>query len=369
MDLSKSIDFLLENGGDVIRYRLHKEILKDISKREEAALLEKVMQTPYYRLIESYVRPNGYIGYGMHSWENFGSFHKETPLQDGEYAARLLSNYAIPKDTPIVKNFVTALRDDKILETEFSYINPEVVRFRNRYIAYGCGFALMELVNTSQALLGYGDDEEMQPYLEIAYRAFESVLHIRSLEEIGLKRNNKWVYVEPNILFPCQYHLEALAHTQSWRSEEKIATFVKAVNYHDKIMRDGDAFYIKIGNRFYAPYWAYREPFKPFEVNCTRIAGQRKTLTHLAMIGGDKIDVVKKSMEVVEEALSKDGILRLNFVSAYQKRRYKAVNLKYPGPYSEIALETEHETDTKLWCELTFWAVQLLNIVKNNGKK
>lgn len=211
---------MLENGGAVIRYRLHKEILKDISEREETALLEKVMQTPYYRLVESYAKPNGYIGYGMHSWENFGMFHKETPLQDGEYAARLLSNYAIPKEAPIVKNFVAALRDDKILESKFSYINPEIVRFRNRYIAYGCGFALMELVNTCQALLGYGDDEEIKPYLELAYRAFKDVLHIHSLEDIGLKRNKKWVYVEPNILFPCQYHLEALAHTTSWRNEE-----------------------------------------------------------------------------------------------------------------------------------------------------
>ena len=56
MDLSKSIDFLLENGGDVMKYRLHKEIIKDISKNEEENLLEKVIQTPKYRLLESYVK-------------------------------------------------------------------------------------------------------------------------------------------------------------------------------------------------------------------------------------------------------------------------------------------------------------------------
>jgi hypothetical protein len=43
VDLSKSIDFLLENGGDVMKYCLHKEIIKDISKNEEENLLEKVM--------------------------------------------------------------------------------------------------------------------------------------------------------------------------------------------------------------------------------------------------------------------------------------------------------------------------------------
>ena len=34
MNLSKSIDFLLENAGAVIQYRLHKEILKDLSSRQ-----------------------------------------------------------------------------------------------------------------------------------------------------------------------------------------------------------------------------------------------------------------------------------------------------------------------------------------------
>jgi len=35
MNLSKSIDFLLENAGVVIQYRLRKEILKNISATEE----------------------------------------------------------------------------------------------------------------------------------------------------------------------------------------------------------------------------------------------------------------------------------------------------------------------------------------------
>ena len=70
MDLSKSVDFLLENAGDVIKYRLHKEILKDLSKTEEENLFEKVMQTTNFKLVKSYVKPNGYIGIGMHTGNN-----------------------------------------------------------------------------------------------------------------------------------------------------------------------------------------------------------------------------------------------------------------------------------------------------------
>ncbi len=158
MSLSKSIDFLLENGGDVLKYRLHREILQDISKPQEQALLEKVLETPAYKLLKRYVKPNGYIGIGMHSWDKF----KETPLQDGEAAARLLSNYAIPKSSPIIKNFISSLRNDEILENEFS---QEAARFRNRHLGLANGGGLMVLVYTCQALLGYGDDKEVLPLL------------------------------------------------------------------------------------------------------------------------------------------------------------------------------------------------------------
>lgn len=74
---------------------------------------------PHYKLVEKYRKPNGYIGIGMHSWDKF----KETPLQDGEAAARLLSNYGIPKDSAIIKDFIVAMRDDAVLQEEFSYLS------------------------------------------------------------------------------------------------------------------------------------------------------------------------------------------------------------------------------------------------------
>lgn len=88
MNLSKSIDFLLENAGAVIQYRLRKEILNNLSKTEEENLLEQIYQTPHFKLVQSYVKPNGYIGSGAHSWREWrGVQLHETLLQDGETAA------------------------------------------------------------------------------------------------------------------------------------------------------------------------------------------------------------------------------------------------------------------------------------------
>ena len=68
---TKSIDFLLENAGPVIQYRLRKEILKDLSVGEEEKLLERIYGLPLFKLLSTYVKPKGYIGSGMHSWDNW----------------------------------------------------------------------------------------------------------------------------------------------------------------------------------------------------------------------------------------------------------------------------------------------------------
>ncbi len=363
MFLSKSIDYLLENAGDVIKYRLRKEILKDLSKTEEETLLEKILQTPYYKLVESYVKPNGYIGIGMHSGDKF----KETPLQDGEVAARLLSNYAIPKESPIIRNFISALRNKDVIEDEFSYCNPEITRFENRFLGLNNGGGLMVLIYACQVLLGYGDDNEVKPFVEVSYRAFERILQINSLEDITIydpksKKKYNYPYIEQDEYFPCQYHLETLAYTNSWRSKESIDTMTDAMNHLCKIMKDDNNMHVKIGSRYYAPLWAYVRPFKPFTTKATFDVALRKTLTHLAMVGGTKIDVVKQSADIIKEALANDGILRVEFEGQYQKKRFKD-NMKFPGPYSEISLEANHKTDTAVWCELTFWAVQLLSLL------
>ncbi len=370
MNVSKSIDFLLDNAGDVIKYRLHKEILKDLSKCEEENLLERVKQTPYYKLIKSYVKPNGYIGIGMHSWEKF----KETPLQDGESAARLLSNYSIPKDSPIVKNYIAAIRNEKVLEDEFSYYNPEIARFQNRYLGLKNGGGLMTLIYTMQALLGYGDDnEEVKSFADISYHAFESMLTISSMEDItkfnpNLRKKYNYPYVEEDVYLPCSYHLTMLSRTASWRNNDSIKNMAEAINHMNRIMKDDNNVFVKIGSKYYVPLWAFVRPFKEFNINNHHTV-MRRTLTEIAMLGiGDRVEVIKRSADNVKDAISLDGILRVNFTSSYQKKRF-IDNFRYPGPYSEVGLETDYKKEVSIWCDLTFWAVQFLYILEQNKGK
>lgn len=82
------------------------------------------------------------------------------------------------------------------------------------------------------------------------------------------------------------------------------------------------------------------------------------------MLGVERrVEVLKQSEANVEEALSNDGILRCSFSSAYHRRRYLQ-SIKWPYPYSDIGLETDYRKETALWCDLTFWAVQFLMLMR-----
>ena len=111
------------------------------------------------------------------------------------------------------------------------------------------------------------------------------------------------------------------------------------------------------------PLWAYTQPFHELSFP-GRAPNQRKTLTCLAKIVGEKADVVRRSRETLEEMLDTDegAILRTAFQTPYQKKCFKD-NLRIAHPYAEIGLEPNHRKDSALWCELTFWAVEFLYIL------
>lgn len=367
MNLSKSIDFLLENAGPVIQYRLRKEILCSLGRTEEENLLEQICQTPYFSLLRSYVKADGFIGSGAHSWDNWrGVILHETPLQDGETAARLLSCYAIPKTHPIVADFAAAMCDEHILQKEFSYIPPEKERYENRFCGINSGFCLMTLIYAMRAMLGYGDDDYARSFQSISLKAFQSILPLTSFDEITKTRRSKakynYPYIEENTYFPCQYHLEALAYTKAWRTADNIRLMADAVNHYNKILHGPTPIHVKINSKYYVPFPLNMQnsPIRPFRADIIDNITYRRLLTEIAMLGvGGEAEVIKTSIRNVEMAIDNDGILKMRFDLPHN-RRCSPKNIEYPTPYSDVRLEQDYKRRYALECDLTFWAVQFL---------
>ncbi|MDR1263881.1 MAG: hypothetical protein LBK46_10425 [Oscillospiraceae bacterium] len=370
MNLSKAIDFLLENAGAVIQYRLRKEILHSLTPINEENLLEQIYLTPNFKLVSTYVKPNGYIGSGMHSWDNWrGTVLHHTPLEDGETAARLLSYYAIPQNHPYIINYIKALRDEETLRHEFSYIPPEIQRYENRFIGLNNGNCLMGLVYTMQALLGYGDDnEEVKRFQNICLKGFERVLDINAIGDITKPRKSKgkynYPYIEADEYFPCSYTLAMLAYTQSWRTPENVEMIAAALNRINEIMEPDSDIHVKVGSKYYAPCSALNRPIRAFRYDLVDTIVYRRILTEIAMLGvGNKINILRESINNVEKAIGTDGILRMDLKSPHNKR-YSPKNIDYPTAYVDVRLEPDYKRKYALECDLTFWAVQFLALVE-----
>ena len=369
---TKSIDYLLENAGPVIQYRLRKEFLQDLSGDEEEKLLERIYGLPLFKFLSTYVKPNGYIGSGMHSWDNWrGTVLHETPLQDGECAARLLSYYRIPKTHPYVQGFVSAMRDEETLKKEFSYIPPEIPRYENRFVGLNNGNSLMALVYTMQAMLGFGDDyEDLKGFQEICLKGFRRVNAISSLEDItkfnpNAKRRGNCPYIEADEYFPDYYTLSTLAYTHSWRTRENVRMLADAFNHINAIMKPENTIAVRIKGKYYAPCFALARPIRAFHPNLIDTITYRRLLTEIAMTGvGETVDVIRESAANVKEAIDNDGILRMNFGQQHNKR-YSPIHIQYPTAYVDVRLEADYKDKKALLCDLTFWAVEFLHLVRN----
>lgn len=367
----KSIAFLLNNAGPVIQYRLRKEILGQISEGEEKRLLGEIYELPHFKLVQTYAKPDGYIGSGMHSWDHWkGTVLHETPLQDGEAAARLLSYYAIPKEHPLVVNFVKALRDEETLEQEFSYIPPEVERYQNRFVSIHNGNSIGALFYTMQAMLGYGDDyDDLREFQQIALKGFARVLELSCLEDILTQRknagkNHKPPYLESDEYFPNLYTLEMLAYTKAWRTKDTVQMMADALNHINQIMKPDNQMSVKIKSKYYGPFFALGTPIRAFDPNYISTVAYRRVLTEIAMLGvGERADVVRDSLAAVSAATDGEGILRMNFEQTHTKR--SSFKIGYPAPYVDVQLEETYKKGPGLDCDLTFWAVQLRKLAKD----
>lgn len=371
-EYSKSIDFLLENAGPVIQYRLRKEILGDLSKSEEEKLLGQIYELPLFKLLSTYIKPNGYIGSGMHSWDNWrGTVLHETPLQDGECAARLLSYYRIPKTHPFVQNFLSAMRDEEILKKEFSYIPPEIPRYENRFEGLNNGNSLMAIIYTMQAMLGFGDDyEDLKRFQQISLKGFQRVNEISSLDDItkfnpNAKRKYNYPYIEADEYFPDNYTVTMLAYTQSWRTDENTKMLANALNHINIIMKPDNNMTVRIKGKYGGTCFALIRPIRAFRTDLIDIINYRRLLTEIAMMGvGETVDVIRESVANVKEAIHKDGILRMNLDQPHNKR-YSPLHIPYPTAYVDVSLEADYKDKKALLCDLTYWAVEFLHLSRN----
>jgi hypothetical protein len=228
----------------------------------------------------------------------------------------------------------------------------------------------MTLLYAMQAMLGYGDDDYVKPFQNISLDVFKNILLLSSINDITKTRQSKakynYPYIKADTYYPCQYHLETLAYTGAWRTPENRKMIADALNHYNEITQGGpNPIHVKIGNRYYAPFPLNmaNSAVRTFRPDLIDSITYRRLLTEVAMLGvGERTAVIRESAKNIEEAISRDGILRMSF-SQPHNRRYSPKSIEYPTPYADVRLEADYRKKYALECDLTFWAVQFLYLV------
>lgn len=225
----------------------------------------------------------------------------------------------------------------------------------------------MVLLYTMQAMLGYGDDPEIDEFRRISLEAFKSVLSLNTLADITKTRQGKtkynYPYIEEDTYYPSVYHLSVLAYTSSWRTVENIQLMADALNHRNAIIPADNDMFVKIKNNYYSIGLLHR-PYRPFRQDVIDGILYRRVLTEIAMLGvGERVDIIRESAVNVQEAIGTDGILKLRFDLPHNKR-YSPKNIDYPSAYTDVRLEPDYKRKYAIECDLTFWAVQFLKLVE-----
>lgn len=225
--MKKIIDFLLDNANPSINYRVKTEILnEEVSQNEKQQLQSKILAEPIVQSIIACQKENGWLGNGFHGPnKNAGIFENQ------EVGTKYLGEKLIFKDTPVLQRamdaFVTTELTDLCYRTRGKYFDEF------RYAANGQNIIRCACI----ARAGYADLIDIGQQIKLSLDSFKRVLEVDSIlditrvKKIGGKEKRIFNDYEK---WPCYYHLDILAHTQSWKSEENIKMLADAVK---KLMR------------------------------------------------------------------------------------------------------------------------------------
>ena len=348
----KLIDFLLENANPSIRLRVKKEILRSITAEEEAELIAQIKEEQIYKLIANCQKENGWLGNGFHGPnKNAGSYENQ------EVGTKWLAEKAFGKDAPVLKRamdaFVTTELTDLCYRTKGKYYDEF------RYAANGQNLIRCACI----ARAGYDDIIDIRPQIQLALDSFKRVLEVDSI--LDITRIKKISGKEKRVFndyekWPCYYHLDILAHTTSWKTDENIKILAEAIK---KLMRT-DRPECQVGGDSWVGYVLGT-------VGCLKegyTLGYDKDGVHYTYL--DRVEwlcrcglavyvpELQAEMEILANAIDKNGICR----AIVDENQLKGIST-----YGGQQLEVDWKTDTRKLCDITFRVLLILHYA-NGGK-
>ena len=206
------------------------------------------------------------------------------------------------------------------------------------------------------ARAGYDDIIDIKPQIKLALDSFKRVLEVDSA--LDITRVRKCGGKEKRIFndyekWPCYYHFDILAHTQSWKSEENIKVLAESFK---KLLRT-DRPDKQVGGDSWVGYvlgttGCLREGYQlGYEIDGVHYTYLER-VEWLCRCGlAPYIPQLQDEVDILNNSFNEDGICTAN-VDEDQ--------LKGISTYSGQQLETDWKTPTRKMCDITFRALLIL---------
>ena len=341
------IKFLLTNANPSIRYRVKTEILNEkLSAKGKDQLQAKILEEPIIQSIIACQKENGWLGNGFHGTnKNAGQFENQ------EVGTKYLGEKLVYKDTPVLKRameaFVTTELTDLCYRTKGKYYDEF------RYAANGQNIIRCACI----ARAGYDDVIDIKPQIQLALDSFKRVLEVDSILDItGVKKSNgkeKRVFNDYE-KWPCYYHLDILAHTNSWKTEENIKMLAESFK---KLMRT-DRPEKQVGGDSWVGYVlgtvgcikeGYSLGYEHDKIHYTYL----DRVEWLCRCGlAPYLGQLQSEVEILRNSINDNGICTAPIAEN---------QLKGFGTYGGQQLETDWKSDIRKFCDITFRALLIMH--------
>lgn len=345
--LDRMARFLLDNANPSIVFHVKNDILKNITEEEKEALQKQVLGEKIIQRIIACQKENGWLGNGFH-----GSNKDAGQYENQEVGIKYLGEKLIYRDTPVLKNAIEA----------FKTMKPDLFGSGdtdcNQYAAAGSDIIMASCV----ARAGYEELFDISREITVSLESFRRVTEINSVTDIVKIRKRRPEKVNPegiayvfnkNEKWPCRYHLDILAHTNSWRNKENSSMLAEAFQ---KLLKDNGldyspAYCVDIGH-LVGCCGAFREGMK---------LGADQGGTHYVYLDLTEymcrcglynlVPQLKREVDMIYDSIDEQGICRVNYCEN---------TLKGMGTYSGGQLEEDWRSKTRKLCDVTYRGLLIL---------
>ena len=345
----RMIDFLLANADPSIRLRIKEEILHDITDEERRKFQEQILLEPKIPPIKNAQKENGWIGNGFHGGNKIGG-----PYDNQEVGTKYLGEKGL-KGTDVLDRAMDAYETTELTDPCYGtkgkyYSEFEIAAFGWNMVRCAC-----------IARAHYDDVIDITPQIEVALESFKRVTEVDSIFDVSRPVKGGRLFND-NEKWPCRYHLEILAFTDSWKSNENVAMLTDSFN---RLMRKDRTEYIDIeincwvGHKV-GPLWRLTEgyslmtgPYNHKQISDGIRRVNIEKIEWMVRCGLYKnVPELKEEVDRISNSINTGGICE---VEIYENE------FKEWGPYGGLQLETDWRSKIRKACDITFRALLVLH--------